>query len=76
MDDCESLSHSKWECKYHVVSVDFGVSRIVVPAMFSAPTLATSKCCLQGISCSSAQRLQSDMCFRFRSFFTPKRPGT
>ena len=21
MDDCESLSHSKWECKYHVVFI-------------------------------------------------------
>ena len=21
MDDCESLSHSKWECKYHVAFI-------------------------------------------------------
>jgi REP element-mobilizing transposase RayT len=21
MDDCESLSHTKWECKYHVVFI-------------------------------------------------------
>ena len=31
MDEYESLSHSKWECKYHVVS-EFGFQGLHHPA--------------------------------------------
>jgi putative transposase len=37
MDDFESLSHPKWECKYHVVFIPNGPPPGAVPATVAAP---------------------------------------
>lgn len=34
MDDCQSLNHTQWECKYHVIFTSKCRRKILIPYTF------------------------------------------